>query len=136
MKRLACVAALAMTLCLAVPALAQEQEAISGSVAVDQYMQAADAAQIAKRAVEKAFEERESGAGAYEAALTAAREAGADEVTATAVATEAVSEMSGTSEGSGTGLTVLPATGGVPWSLLGGGTLVCAGLLSRSLLRQ
>ena len=136
MKRLACLAVLAMTLCLAVPALAQEQDALSGSVTVDQYTQAADANQLAKRAVEKAFEERESGTDAYEAALTAAREAGVDEVTATAVATEAVSEMPGTSEGSGTGLTALPATGGVPWSLLGGGALVCSGLLSRTLTRQ
>lgn len=139
MKRLACLAALAMTLSLAMPALAQEQRYSSGSVTEEQYSPGASISsvkQFAKKAVEKAFEERESGTDAYEAALTAALEAGVDEVTANAVATEAVSEISEAPEGSATGLTVLPATGGVPWSLLGGGMLVCAGLLTCSLLRQ
>ena len=82
------------------------------------------------QSVKDAVEERNpDGADAYEAALEAAREAGADGATAQIVATRVVEETSDE-------ITVLPATGGWPFHVLAvGSLLLTAGVLVRRIFR-
>lgn len=139
MKRLLLLASLATLFVLsAVPAFAQEAR-IQPDTAFDQYNaggaggpgDASIASDAAEDAVEVIISEGKEadGAAAYEAALNAAREAGADAETAEVVAAEAVAEVS-----EGPGITELPDTGGVSVFVLGAGLLVVgAGLVVRRL---
>ncbi|MGB3634749.1 MAG: LPXTG cell wall anchor domain-containing protein [Rubrobacteraceae bacterium] len=111
-----------------VPALAQDAQP---GATTDQYDTTVTSEQAAEVAVKGIIErgEDDDGAAAYEAALNAAREAGADQDTAVVVAAEAVSDVSNDSE-----MTELPATGGTSVFALGAGLLIAgAGLLTRRL---
>lgn len=135
MKRLLLLTSLAALFVLSsVPALAQETST-QPEAAFDQYGpgglggpdQAADAA---KEAVEDLVSKGKEadGAAAYEAALNAAREAGADAEAAEVVAAEVVAEVS-----EGPGITELPDTSGASVYILTAGLLIGAGLLVRRL---
>lgn len=136
MKKLILLTSLAMAfVLLAAPALAQELEP-QPDTTIDQYGPMAPDSELAsEEAVKKIIREggEADGAAAYEAALNAAREAGANAETAEIVATKVVSEASDkpkTSEGPE--ITELPDTGGSSLFVLGTGLLgVGAGLLTR-----
>lgn len=139
MKKLILLTSLAtLFVMLAVPALAQEVDP-QPDATTDQYGvplpsgpggPSLTSEQAAEDAVEDIISKggEADGAAAYEAALNAAREAGADQETAEVVAAEAVAEVSEPE------ITELPDTGGASAFVLGAGLLVMgAGLLARRL---
>lgn len=121
------------------PALAQESESPT-DIVEEQYTPSpvgpgTTIQSIAEDAVEGIVSQGQDadGAAAYEAALNAARDAGADEETAEVVAARAVAEVS-ESEASETEITELPDTGGASTLVLGSVLLLIgAGVLVRRL---
>lgn len=128
MKRLTLLTSLAtLFILIAVPVSAQEVDP-RPDAALDQYSPGGTITEAAEEAVKDILKKggEDNGAAAYEAALNAARQAGAGKETAEAVAAEVVSDKYE--------ITELPNTGGSPTFALGAGLLlVSGGLLARRL---
>lgn len=131
MKRITLLTSLvALFVLIAIPASAQEMDP-QPDATLDQYTPDATITEAAEEAVKDIIREggEADGAAAYEAALNAADQAGADKETAEAVAAEVVSDVS-----EGPEITELPNTGGSPIFALGAGLLIVGGgLLTRRL---